>query len=84
MVRETIRLSTVPSNRRNELVVRVEPDRPLHVGPGRTSYLCGSCGAVLCEVVHDGFVAALVFECPCGQLSRVSGEDRCTVIGESC
>jgi hypothetical protein len=82
-VRETVRLSVVPSNRRREFVVRVEPDRPLYIGPGRTRYLCGGCGAVLCEGVHDGFVASLVFECPCGELNRVSSEDRCAVIGEN-
>jgi len=70
--RQAVFLDVVPEHGQGDLVVRVEPGRPVYVGRGWASYACGRCGAVLCEGVQDEFVASLVFLCSCGSYNRVS------------
>jgi hypothetical protein len=47
--------------------------QPVFRGRWDTDYLCGACGAALCEGVKDGMMAQLWFECSCGALNRVPG-----------
>jgi hypothetical protein len=47
--------------------------QPLFRGHWETDYLCGACGATLCEGIRAGMMSHLWFECACGALNRVPG-----------
>jgi len=69
--RELIRLDLVPSREAKGFIVRIDAGRPAYTGPGPANYLCGGCGAVLCEGVRAGILAAVVFQCSCGEFNRI-------------
>ena len=69
--RETIRLDLVPSREAKGFIVRIEAGRPAYTGPGPANYACGRCGTVLCEGVRAGILAAVVFQCSCGEFNRI-------------
>ncbi len=76
-------LQTVSSRHRFSLSVVAHRDMPAIVvppgrgggpayrGPGEVDYVCGGCGAVLCDGVSLGMFAALSFACRCGALNRL-------------
>jgi predicted RNA-binding Zn-ribbon protein involved in translation (DUF1610 family) len=44
---------------------------PTFVGNGLTNYVCGRCGAVICERMRTGQLKGVVFTCGgCGHLNR--------------
>ena len=44
---------------------------PAYRGPGEVDYLCGRCGAVLCDGVRPGMFRVLAFSCHCGAVNGV-------------
>jgi len=70
-VRNTIRLDLVASLHVKGFIVRIEAGRPAYTGPGPANYACGRCGAILCEGVRPGILAAVTFHCSCGEFNRI-------------
>jgi hypothetical protein len=68
---ETIQLNLVPSREAKGFIVKVVDGEPAYKGPGPANYTCGRCGAVLCEGVRAGILAALVFQCSCGGFNKI-------------
>ena len=70
-LREFITLDLVPAPETGVYVVRIGAGTPVYSGPGPANYVCGRCGAVLCEGVRAGMLASVIFECSCGEFNRV-------------
>jgi hypothetical protein len=74
-------LQSIPSRYSQRLAVIARCDTPTIVvppgrgggpayrGPGEVDYLCGECGAVLCDGVMLGMFQALAFACRCGAVN---------------
>jgi hypothetical protein len=68
-----IRLECVAARQANGFVVRLRRHgTPAFKGQWSTDYVCGKCGAVLCEGVRPGLFASVVFQCCCGEYGRVA------------
>jgi hypothetical protein len=70
--RQTFQLTVISP--RETLAIVVPPGRgggPVCRGPGEVDYLCGECGAVLCDGVSRGMFRVLTFSCHCGALNGV-------------
>jgi hypothetical protein len=70
--RERIVLATLSIGGRAAVVVPPGmAGAPIYRGPGRVDYLCGQCGAVLCDGVSPGMFSSLAFACRCGAVSAL-------------
>ena len=70
------RLTVVPKPKEGTASVLEKPKggdkEPYIVGEGKNNYLCGNCGHLLIENVHEGQVAGIVFKCPnCGSYNAI-------------
>jgi hypothetical protein len=69
-LRRRVTLTVLTRNGTSSIVVPPGPGGgPAYRGPGPADYLCGECGAVLCDGVSLGMFNALAFACRCGALN---------------
>ena len=65
MARLTLRVAEEPLPEHARVVVSMHgADRPVLSGGGRSTLLCGACGAVVARRVDPATVSALVLRCP--------------------
>lgn len=70
--RDQVALSVIPTGAAPAVVVPPGlAGVPIYRGPGGVDYLCGRCGAVLCDGVSRGMFASLAFACRCGAVNAL-------------
>ncbi|HTP30465.1 MAG TPA: hypothetical protein VMK12_33010, partial [Anaeromyxobacteraceae bacterium] len=67
-----IPLECVPAREATGFVVSLRHSgAPAFKGRWSANYVCGRCGAVLCDGIRPGLFVGIIFQCLCGQYGRV-------------